>query len=204
MIEFAVDLISQVGLLGAAFLVGIEVLIPPIPSEAILLLTGFNVSLGRFGFLEAVLATTVGSLAGATLWYLVGYFFTEQRVENLVAKFGKYVGLPLKNYQKTIKWFDKYGPALVFFGRMFPIVRSLVSIPAGLVKMGVAKFYFFSTVGIVIWNTLWISIGFNLGENWQTAEEFAKLLDWVVYALLAVLVIYVLTNLFKHLRRSSN
>lgn len=204
MIEFAVDLISQVGLLGAAFLIGIEVLIPPIPSEAILLLTGFNVSLGRFGFLEAVLATTVGSLAGATLWYLVGYFFTEQRVENLVAKFGKYVGLPLKNYQKTIKWFDKYGPALVFFGRMFPIVRSLVSIPAGLVKMSVAKFYFFSTVGIVIWNTLWISIGFNLGENWQTAEEFAKLLDWVVYALLAVLVIYVLTNLFKHLRRSSN
>ena len=204
MIEFAVDLISQVGLLGAAFLIGIEVLIPPIPSEAMLLLTGFNVSLGRFGFLEAVLATTVGSLAGATLWYLVGYFFTEQRVENLVAKFGKYVGLPLKNYQKTIKWFDKYGPALVFFGRMFPIVRSLVSIPAGLVKMSVAKFYFFSTVGIVIWNTLWISIGFNLGENWQTAEEFAKLLDWVVYALLAVLVIYVLTNLFKHLRRSSN
>ena len=204
MIEFAVDLISQVGLLGVAFLIGIEVLIPPIPSEAILLLTGFNVSLGRFGFLEAVLATTVGSLAGATLWYLVGYFFTEQRVENLVAKFGKYVGLPLKNYQKTIKWFDKYGPALVFFGRMFPIVRSLVSIPAGLVKMSVAKFYFFSTVGIVIWNTLWISIGFNLGENWQTAEEFAKLLDWVVYALLAVLVIYVLTNLFKHLRRSSN
>ncbi|MEN9956215.1 MAG: hypothetical protein RLY34_1022 [Actinomycetota bacterium] len=204
MIEFAVELISQIGLLGAAFLIGIEVIIPPIPSEAILLLTGFNVSLGRFGFLEAILATTAGSLLGASFWYLIGYFFTRERLENTVGKFGKYVGLSLKNMQKTMLWFERYGAALVFFGRMLPIVRSLVSIPAGLVKMGVAKFYFFSTAGILIWNILWISIGFNLGENWQTAEDFAKVLDWVVYALLAILLVYVLANLIKELTKKSN
>jgi membrane protein DedA with SNARE-associated domain len=203
-IEFAVELISQIGLLGAAFLIGIEVIIPPIPSEAILLLTGFNVSLGRFGFLEAILATTAGSLLGASFWYLIGYFFTRERLENTVGKFGKYVGLSLKNMQKTMLWFERYGAALVFFGRMLPIVRSLVSIPAGLVKMGVAKFYFFSTAGILIWNILWISIGFNLGENWQTAEDFAKVLDWVVYALLAILLVYVLANLIKELTKKSN
>lgn len=204
MIEFAVELISQIGLLGAAFLIGIEVIIPPIPSEAILLLTGFNVSLGRFGFLEAILATTAGSLLGASFWYLIGYFFTRERLENTVGKFGKYVGLSLKNMQKTMLWFERYGAALVFFGRMLPIVRSLVSIPAGLVKMGVAKFYFFSIIGILIWNTLWISIGFNLGENWQTAEDFAQVLDWVVYALLAILVVYVIANLIKELTKKSN
>jgi membrane protein DedA with SNARE-associated domain len=203
-IEFAVELISQIGLLGAAFLIGIEVIIPPIPSEAILLLTGFNVSLGRFGFLEAILATTAGSLLGASFWYLIGYFFTRERLENTVGKFGKYVGLSLKNMQKTMLWFERYGAALVFFGRMLPIVRSLVSIPAGLVKMGVARFYFFSIIGILIWNTLWISIGFNLGENWQTAEDFAQVLDWVVYALLAILVVYVLANLIKELTKKSN
>lgn len=204
MIEFAVDLISQIGLLGAAFLIGIEVIIPPIPSEAILLLTGFNISLGRFGFAEAVLATTIGSLVGASFWYLIGLFFTRERLENTVGKFGKFVGLSLKNLQKTMRWFERYGAALVFFGRMLPIVRSLVSIPAGLVKMGVAKFYFFSTAGILIWNILWISIGFNLGENWQTAEDFAQVLDWIVYAFLTILVVYVLANLIKELTKKSN
>lgn len=204
MIEFAVDLINQIGLLGAAFLIGIEVLIPPIPSEAILLLTGFNVSLGRFGYFEAIFATSLGSLAGASIWYLLGYLFTEERLEQLVGRFGKYVGLPLKNLKKTMAWFERHGSSLVFFGRMLPIVRSLVSIPAGLVKMGLAKFYFFSTIGILIWNTLWISLGVNLGENWKAAEEFAQVLDWVVYLFLALVVMYVLYNLLKQLVRKSN
>lgn len=204
MIEFAVDLINQIGLLGAAFLIGIEVLIPPIPSEAILLLTGFNVSLGRFGFFEAIFATSLGALAGASIWYLLGYLFTEERLEQLVGRFGKYVGLPLKNLKKTMDWFERHGSSLVFFGRMLPIVRSLVSIPAGLVKMGLAKFYFFSSIGILIWNTLWISIGVSLGENWKAAEDFAQVLDWAVYLFLALLFVYVLYNLFKQLARKSN
>lgn len=203
MIEFAVELISQIGLLGAAFLIGIEVLVPPIPSEAILLLTGFNVSLGRFGYIEAILATTAGSLIGASSWYLLGYLFTEERLELLVSKYGKYLGLPLRNVKKTMKWFENHGSSLVFFGRMVPLVRSLVSIPAGLVKMGLAKFYFFSTVGILIWNTLWISIGSNLGENWQRAEEFSQVLDWVAYVLVALVLIYALISLVKQLRSRS-
>jgi membrane protein DedA with SNARE-associated domain len=203
-IEFAVDLINQIGLLGAALLIGIEVMIPPIPSEAILLLTGFNVSLGRFGFFEALLATTLGSLAGASVLYLLGYLFTEERLESIVGKYGKYVGLPLKNLKKTMHWFERHGSSLVFFGRMLPIVRSLVSIPAGLVKMGLAKFYFFSTVGILSWNSLWLLLGVNLGENWKAADEFAQFLDWAVYGLLALVAIYVLYNLIKQLTRKQS
>ena len=192
MIEFAISLINQIGLVGAALIIAIEVIIPPIPSEAILLLTGFNVGLGKFGFIEAIATTTIGSLLGASLLYLLGRLFTQERLEELVAKWGKFVGFQLKDLKKTLTWFDRHGGMLVFFGRMFPIIRSLVSIPAGLVKMGIAKFYFFSTLGILIWNTLWITIGLNLGENWAQGEEFAQVLDYVVYAIVALVGIYVL------------
>lgn len=197
MIELAISVINQIGLIGAALLIAIEVVVTPIPSEAILLLTGFNVGLGSFGFVEAVIATSVGSLIGATLLYLVGYFFTQERLEGIIAKFGKYVGLPTKDFQKTMKWFERFGGPLVLFGRMFPIIRSLVSIPAGLVKMGVAKFYLFSGIGIVIWNTLWITIGYNLGENWAQGEEFAQILDYIIYGLVALVGIYVAFNFVK-------
>jgi len=198
-IEFAISVIDQIGLIGAALIIAIEVVIPPIPSEAILLLTGFNVALGRFGFVEAIVATTIGSLIGASLLYLLGRVFTQERLEQMVQKWGKYVGLHLKDLKKTLTWFERHGALLVLFGRMFPIVRSLVSIPAGLVKMGIAKFYIFSTIGIVIWNTLWITIGMNLGENWAQGEEFAQILDYVVYAVVAVVGIYILYNLAKAL-----
>jgi membrane protein DedA with SNARE-associated domain len=196
-IEFAISVINQIGLVGAALIIALEVIVPPIPSEAILLLTGFNVALGTFSFIEALIATTVGALVGASLLYALGYFFTEERLEAIVGKHGKYVGLPLKDLKRTMNWFERYGGPLVLFGRMFPIIRSLVSIPAGLVKMGIAKFYLFSSVGIIIWNSIWITIGINLGENWKQGEEFAQILDYLVYGIVGVIGVYVAFNFVK-------
>ncbi len=199
MIEFAISVINQIGLVGAALIIALEVVVPPIPSEAILLLTGFNVALGTFSFIEALIATTLGSLIGATVLYAVGYFFTQERLEAIVGKYGKYVGLPLKDFKRTMDWFERFGGLLVLFGRMFPIIRSLVSIPAGLVKMGIAKFYLFSSIGIIIWNTIWITIGFNLGENWKQGEEFSQILDYLVYGIVGVIGAYVAFNFVKAL-----
>jgi len=196
-IEFALSVINQIGLVGAALIIALEVIVPPIPSEAILLLTGFNVALGTFSFLEALFATTLGALLGATLLYGVGYFFTEERLEAIVGKYGKYVGLPLRDLTRTMNWFERHGGPLVLFGRMFPIIRSLVSIPAGLVKMGLAKFYLFSSIGIISWNAIWITIGLNLGENWKQGEEFAQILDYLVYGIVGVIGAYVLFNFVK-------
>jgi membrane protein DedA with SNARE-associated domain len=198
-IEFAVDVINQIGLIGAGLLVALEVIVPPIPSEAILLLTGFNVALERFGFIEALIATTIGSLVGATLLYFLGFAFTEDRLEKIVGKYGKFVGLPLKDLKKTMNWFRRYGSALVLFGRMIPIIRSLVSIPAGLVKMNLGKFYFFTSIGALAWNSIWISIGFNLGENWQVGEEFAQYLEWIAYLILGAVALYLAINLVRYL-----
>ena len=197
MIEFAISVINQIGLVGAALIIALEVIVPPIPSEAILLLTGFNVALGTFSFVEALIATTLGALLGATLLYGVGYFFTEERLEAIVGKYGKYVGLPLKDLKRTMNWFERHGGPLVLFGRMFPIIRSLVSIPAGLVKMGLARFYLFSSIGIISWNAIWITIGLNLGENWKQGEEFAQILDYLVYGIVGVIGVYALFNFVK-------
>jgi membrane protein DedA with SNARE-associated domain len=196
-IEFVVDVINQIGIIGAALLIALEVVVPPIPSEAILLLTGFNVSLERFGFFEALIAATVGSLIGATLLYYLGFLFTQERLESIVGKYGKYVGLPLKDLRKTLDWFERYGSALVLFGRMIPIIRSLVSIPAGLVRMHLGKFYFFTTLGSLTWNALWISIGLSLGENWKAGEEFAQYLENVAYLLIGAVVLYLIFNIVK-------
>ncbi len=197
MIEFAISVIDQIGLVGAALIIALEVIVPPIPSEAILLLTGFNVALGTFSFIEALIATTLGALLGATLLYAVGYFFTEERLEAIVGKYGKYVGLPLKDLKRTMDWFERHGGLLVLSGRMFPIIRSLVSIPAGLVKMGLAKFYLFSSLGIITWNTIWLTIGVTLGENWKQGEEFAQVLDYLVYGIVGVIAVYVAFNFIK-------
>ncbi|MEY3966926.1 MAG: hypothetical protein RLZ96_452 [Actinomycetota bacterium] len=201
MIEFAVSVINQIGLLGAALVIALEVVVPPIPSEAILLLTGFNVATGTFGYLEAIIATSLGSLLGASLLYWLGRAFTEERLEQLTAKYGKFVGLPVRDLKRTLDWFERFGGPLVLFGRMFPIIRSLVSIPAGLVKLSLAKFYLFSTIGILAWNTLWITIGMNLGENWEQGEEFAQLLEYLVYGFIAIVLAYLASNLIRQFRK---
>jgi membrane protein DedA with SNARE-associated domain len=189
-LEFAVNLIDQIGLFGAALLIGIEVVILPIPSELILLLTGFNVSIGNFGFIAALIATTIGSLAGALFLYFMGYAFSEERLESLVSKYGKYVGLYVKDLQKTATWFERHGAQLVFFGRLIPLIRSLVSIPAGLTKMKMSKFIIFTTLGSGIWNSIWLTLGFFLGDKWSSAEKYAKYLDYLVYLGIIIASIY--------------
>ena len=201
MVEFAVSIIDQIGLVGAAFLIAIEVIVMPIPSELVLLLSGFNSSTGSFTLLGAIIATTIGSLVGASVLYSAGYLFTEERLEQLISRYGKYLGISLKDFQKTISWFERHGSALVFFGRLLPIIRSLVSIPAGLVKMNYFKFLFFTTLGSGIWNTLWISIGFVLGDNWKLAEQYADLLDWIAYSAIALVALLIAIRAFRAWRK---
>lgn len=195
MVDFAVNLINQIGLLGAAFLIAIEVVILPIPSELILLLTGFNVSLDRFTFTTALFATTLGSLVGALFLYGMGYAFSEERLEQIVGRYGKYVGLYVKDLQKTASWFERHGAQLVFFGRLIPLIRSLVSIPAGLTKMKFSKFILFTTLGSAIWNSIWISIGFALGDRWNEAEKYTKYLDLIVYLGIVIFALFLLKRI---------
>lgn len=197
MLDFSLSVIETIGLLGAAFLIALEVIVLPIPSEIVLLLTGVNAAQGSFSFVGAVIATTIGSLVGAALLYMVGWWVSEERIRSLVARFGKYVGFHTKDFDKASSWFDRYGVPIVFFGRLVPVVRSLVSIPAGLTRMSPYKFFAFTALGSLIWNTAWITAGFVLGENWEIAEQFSSVVDYVVYAVIAFIAMQLVIRFFK-------
>ncbi len=197
MLEFSLSVIEAIGLLGAGLLIATEVIILPIPSELVLLLTGVNAGQGTFTFWAAVLATTLGSLLGAAILYAIGWWVSEERIRALVEKYGKYVGFHVKDFDKATDFFDRYGVQIVLFGRLIPVVRSLVSIPAGLTRMNPYKFFLFTAIGSLVWNTAWITAGFALGENWEVAEQFSSVVDYVVYAVLAFLAIQLVIRFLR-------
>ncbi len=193
MVEWITDFIDSIGLVGVAVLVALENVFPPIPSEVILLLAGYNVELNRFGFIGAVIAATVGSIIGAYFLYGVGRVLSEERLEALLAGVGKYVGLKKKDVSKGFDWFERHEDPVVFFGRLIPVVRSVVSIPAGAAKMPLVKFTLLTGLGSLIWNTVWVSIGWGLGSQWEKAETWGSYLQYIVIALVLIgLVVLVL------------
>lgn len=180
MIDFATQLVESIGIFGAGLFIAIESIVIPLPSEFVLLLSGFNVSIGEFQFIPLLIATTTGSLIGALVLYTVGYGISKDRVNYLTDRFGKYVGIKQSEVDRAFKWFDKYGAWTIFFGRLFPLVRSLVSIPAGLSEMNVIKFGLLTVGGSSIFNATWITIGMQLEDRWKDAEGWAKNLENVV------------------------
>ena len=189
MIDFATQLVESIGIFGAGLFIAIESIVIPLPSEFVLLLSGFNVSIGEFQFLPLLIATTTGSLIGALVLYTVGYGISKDRVNYLTNRFGKYVGIKQSEVDRAFKWFDKYGAWTIFFGRLFPLVRSLVSIPAGLSEMNVIKFGLLTVGGSSIFNAIWITIGMQLEDRWKDAEGWAKNLETVVNIGIAVILV---------------
>jgi len=185
-IDWAADFIDSIGLIGVALLVALENVFPPIPSELVLLLTGFNVSESRFGFVGAVLAATVGSVVGAYFLYGIGRLLSEERLERFLATVGKVVGLKRKDVRKGFVWFERHGTAVVLFGRLIPVVRSVVSIPAGAEKMPLLKFTLLTAAGSLVWNIVWVAIGWGLGDQWEKAGTWGDVLQYVVVGLIAV------------------
>jgi membrane protein DedA with SNARE-associated domain len=192
MINWAADVIDAIGLVGVAVLVALENVFPPIPSELILLLTGFNVSEGRFDFVSATISATIGSVVGAYFLYAIGRLVDEERLEKLLAGVGKYLGLKKSDVHKGFQWFERHGTAVVLFGRLIPVVRSVVSIPAGAEKMPVLRFTLLTAAGSLVWNLVWVAIGWGLGDQWEKAGTWGDYLQYgVIAAILGGLAIIV-------------
>ena len=204
MIDFATELVERIGVFGAGLFIAIESVIIPLPSEVVLLLSGFNVSIGEFSFFAVWMATTIGSLVGAYFLYSIGYAISRDRISNLVARFGKFVGVKQRDVDLAFSWFEKYGALVIFFGRLIPLIRSLVSIPAGLAKMSLLKFSLFTAAGSGIWNALWIYIGIQLEDRWRSGESWAKYLDYGVYALVVLAAIVFITRMIRRRGASAN
>jgi len=179
------ELIEAFGALGVAFLMALENLFPPIPSELILPFAGFLVGRGEIGFLPALVASTAGSLSGALILYALGRWGGR----NLILRYGRYLRVKEADLDHAEGWFDKYDEWVVLFGRMVPGVRSVVSIPAGMLRTPFLRFVLLTTAGSAAWNTLLLGAGWYLGENWQQIEGFMGSLSNFVLVLVAVALV---------------
>lgn len=194
MIDWATDVIDRIGLVGVALLIALESIVPPIPSELVLLLAGFNVHEGRLGLLASIAFATLGSLLGALVLYAIGALISEERLERLLTSAGRFVGLKRADIDRGVRWFERHGPAVVFFGRLIPVVRSVVSIPAGAERMPLAPFIAYTTAGSLLWNSVWIVVGRQLGSRWQSAERWSELIELAVLGVAVVALIVVVVR----------
>ncbi|GIF74564.1 DedA family protein [Asanoa siamensis] len=177
--------IDSLGTVGVGLLVALENLVPPIPSEIVLTLGGFLANQGRMSLPLVILAATVGSVVGALVLYWLGRGLGEDRLKRWLDR------LPLvdtDDLEKADKWFERHADVSVLFGRCVPIVRSLVSIPAGANEMPVGRFVLFTTIGSGIWNSLFVGLGYAAGSQWQKIDQYSSWLDYGLYALIAVAI----------------
>ncbi|MFE5564512.1 DedA family protein [Amycolatopsis japonica] len=197
---WAVSLMDALGGPGAAIIVGLDNLFPPIPSELVLPLAGFSASQGTFTLMEALVWTTFGSVAGAIIVYYLGLLLGRDRTRRWMAK------IPLvkaSDFDKTEAWFKKHGTKAVFFGRMVPIFRSLISLPAGIERMPFWRFLALTTLGSLIWNTVFVLAGYALGESWHLVEEYAGFFQYFVIAAVAIALTLFVVNRLREKNRTN-
>ena len=164
-----IEIMNQFGYLGIFLLIAIENIFPPIPSEVILLFGGFMATYTNMHIVGIIIASTLGSLVGAYALYFIGKIFNKERLKKIVrGKIGKVLRLKEKDIDMADEWFDKKGNKTVFFCRFIPIVRSLISIPAGMSEMPLGKFTLYTVVGSIIWNTVLSIAGQTVGANWES------------------------------------
>ncbi len=176
---WAIDMMEKLGAPGAGLAVALENLFPPLPSEVILPLAGFAANRGDLGLISAILFTTLGSVVGALALYGVGAVLGRDRTRALAAR------LPLmkiEDVDKAEQWFAKHGPKAVLIGRVVPVVRSLISVPAGVERMSVPLFLGLTAFGSLVWNSALIIAGYALGEKWHVVESSVGVFQYVVIA----------------------
>lgn len=183
--------IENFGYLAIILLIAVENIFPPIPSEVILTLGGFLVSGTKLTLIGVILASTLGSIIGAIILFSISRNLTLPRLEKLLeSKLFKLLGFKKDDAQKAIDWFDKHGISAIFYGRCIPVVRSLISIPAGIAHVGWTKFLVLTTLGSLVWNSVLVGLGHYMGKNWQVVVRIFDDYTIVIIILLLILFIY--------------
>jgi membrane protein DedA with SNARE-associated domain len=188
---------TSLGYLGISFLMILETIAPPIPSEVIMPLAGFTAARGELSLVGVIVAGTLGSVLGSLLLYALGAVLGQTRLEQWLDKYGKLLGLKSNLVKRTSVWFERHGTKAVFFSRLVPGVRSLVSLPAGVVRMPLLPFLFLTTLGSGLWTTLLTLAGYVLAENYAQVDQY---LGPVSYVVLAVLIVLTLPIWFRQKR----
>jgi membrane protein DedA with SNARE-associated domain len=185
-------IMTKMGYLGIGLLMFGENLFPPIPSELIMPLAGFAIAKGEMEFLPVITAGVVGTILGCLPWYYLGKLISEERLAHWADRYGGWLGLSGKDIDRSKDWFQRYGIAAVFFGRLVPGIRTLISLPAGIESMPLQTFLLFSTAGATIWVTALTALGYFLGDNYEEVDHYlAPVSKIVLVGILVALGIWI-------------
>lgn len=183
------ELMEQFGYWGVFFLILIENLFPPIPSEVILTFGGFMTTQTGLTVVGITVVSTLGSVVGAIILYGIGLLIDAKTIEKIVQRWGRYLRLTVADIHKAEGWFAKYGGWAVFLCRFVPLIRSLISLPAGMAHMNFVLFLLLTTIGTFIWNITLVMIGAAVGSSWEKIVGILDIYSNIVYAILALLAI---------------
>ncbi len=197
LINHTTQLISSTGYLGLFVLMVMESMAFPVPSELVMPFAGFLVVDGKMGLLPVVVVTSLASLTGSLFSYYIAYFGEKK----LISRYGKFFFLNKKHLDKTEAWFKKRGSITIFASRLIPVVRHLISIPAGLSKMDIKKFSLYTLAGATAWNTFLLLIGIQLRERWEDIHKFSSILDILVIGGIVAVIFYYLNPQIKKINR---
>jgi len=189
MATWITQIITDLGYVGIALLMLLEAVFPPIPSELIVPFAGFAAGQGTLNVFGVILAATVGSLVGMLPWYFIGRLFGLERVKWLADRIGRWFAFNADEIDYAARVFQRWGKPIVLVGRLFPILRTLISVPAGLAKMNFPTFALFSAIGMLIWNSVLVGAGYLLHEHYHLVESWLDPLTWLV--LIAVVGLYI-------------
>lgn len=201
--SWIIHFIGALGYFGVFLLMTLESALIPIPSEVTMPFAGSLVALGTFNFWVVVVVGTIGNLVGSLLAYYLGWWGEDAFVRKVITKYGKYVLISESEYDRSERWFRNHGEFVVFLSRILPVLRTFISLPAGVAKMKLKKFILYTVVGCFIWSIVLTQIGVVLGNNWKSLEVYFRKFDVAIVAAGVLVVIWYVWHKLKHLRRSS-
>ncbi len=203
--EIIISIMNQFGYIGVFLMIAIENIFPPIPSEVILLFGGFMTTSTDLNIFGMVVASTLGAIVGALILYYIGKIFNKERLKKIISgKIGKTLRLKNSDIDKADEWFDSKGHKTVFLCRFIPIIRSLISIPAGMSEMPIGKFLLYTTAGTALWNVVLVVVGSILGENWTSLLEFFETYSTTVLVVGVIALIIGVTAFYKRKTKPSD
>ncbi|MEK4921241.1 DedA family protein [Cytobacillus sp. FSL R5-0569] len=191
------SVMEQFGYVGIFLLIMLENIFPPIPSEVILTFGGFMTTTTNLSVAGVVVASTLGSVGGAVVLYGVGLLIDIRKVERIVERWGHILRLTKKDIHKANGWFSTYGKWTVFFCRFIPLIRSLISLPAGMAHMNFLVFLILTTAGTLIWNIVLVLIGAAVGESWESVVGYMDMYSYIVYGAIALVFIVIVMIFLK-------
>ena len=195
--KWLVDIMSEYGYLGILFLITLENVFPPIPSEVILTFAGFMTISSDLSIFGVVTSATIGSVIGAAILYWLGLQLDSSKLEKIVLRWGYLLRLSVKDIHLMDAWFGKYGVWAVFFCRLIPMMRTLIPIPAGMARMNVGQFLLYTTLGSMVWNIALVSLGASIGGSWDSIIHFMEIYSKMIYIGVLVLGLSMVVYLYK-------